>query len=520
MKKNLSLISLIILSLLLLSACGQKTEKEGQVSSGSEEATKAEEELIINLEGDDWGNLTPYNHYFRGPGAYKMRLIFDSMLERGEEGLIPWLAESWEIDDSGRNYSFKIREGVLWQDGQAMTAQDIKFSFQYYREHPPVRDDLSLGDNDYIEEIELIDDHTINIRVQSPDASLLERFGTARILPKHIWEHVDDPTKFNDPQALIGCGPYELVDYKQEEGAYRFQAFQDYWGPKPAASQIRFVPVSDNILAFENGEIDLVGISPDLLAKYEEDESYKIIENPAFWGYKLLFNMEENEAFKDKDLRQALAYAIDRDELVEKVARGAGKVASAGYLPKEHVDYNDKVKKYEFDLEKAKDLLDGETYQLSMLIGNSNPEVRIGELIKLNLEKVGIDLDITSLDTKSRDAAIKKGEYEIVLTGNGGWGNDPDILREEFHSKLGNIPGYVNTEIDSLSQDQLLEMDPAKRKELIFQLQELIAQELPLIPLYHNSGYTLYRPSKYDGWKHVFDHHEMTHNKISFLEMD
>src|SRR5690606_2820990 len=123
-------------------------------------------------------------------------------------------------------------------------------------------------------------------------------------------------------------------------------------GPKQRVDVIKFVPVSDELLAFENGEIDLTGVTPDVLPKYENDPQYKIVENPAFWGYKLALNMEKRPELKDKALRQALAYAIDQEELVEKVARGAAKVASPGYLPVEHVWYNSNVKQYDFDLDK------------------------------------------------------------------------------------------------------------------------------------------------------------------------
>lgn len=518
MKKTLKILSLIMIMAVMLTACGQKEEKVDGINE--ENSANEDEELVLNLEGGDWGYLSPYTHYSRGPGIYKMELIFDSMLERGEDGLIPMLAEKWDIDETATDYTFYIREGVKWQDGQPMTTEDIEFSFDYYKEHPPVSNDLDRSENDYIKEINLIDDHTINIKIEAPDATLLERFGMARIIPKHIWENVDDPIKFEGPEAVIGCGPYKLTDYNREQGAYKFEAFEDYWGNKPKADVIRFIPVSDPILAFENGEIDITGVNPDILSKYEDDPKYKLVENPAFWGYRILFNMEERPEFKEKNLRQAMAYSIDKDELIEKVGRGAGKVASPGYLPLEHSMYNENVEKYDFDLEKAKELLDGKEYEFSLLTGDSNEEVRIGELIKLNFEKVGITINITSADAKSRDAAIKSGDYELVLNGHGGWGNDADILRNRYCSEIGETPGFSNADIDKLANEQLSARDPEERKEIIFELQKVIAEEIPILTLYNTSGYTVYMPEKYDGWKHVFNHHQVTHNKISYLEME
>ena len=121
----------------------------------------------------------------------------------------------------------------------------------------------------------------------------------------------------------------------------------------------------------------------------------------------------------------------------------------------------------------------------------------------------------------------KPGLYEIALNGHGGWGGDADLLRTAFaKEKTSNqspsadgIPGYSNDQINELCKQQLYEMDAAKRKEIVFKIQELIAEEVPQIPLYNTTGYVVFKPAKYDGWKYMFDHHEVTHNKLSYLDV-
>lgn len=517
-----TVISLALAAALGLTGCaGSKP-----AASSGENTAKP---LVINLEGGDWGYPTPFSHYSRGPGSFKMALIFDSLLERGEKGYVPWLADQWDISADGLTYTFTLKDNVKWQDGQPMTAADVKFSFDYYAVHPPVSNDLTIDNQSFIQSVEAADAKTVRFKVEKPLAIVLGKIGSTRIIPRHIWETVADPLKFTAPEAATGTGPFRLKEYNKEQGAYKFEAFQDFWGPKPLVDTLQFVPVSDPVLAFDKGEIDLTGsITTDILPKYQKDEEYRVLQNPAFWGYRLIFNMEKRTELKDKAVRQAFAYAVNRRELVEKVARNAAVPASAGYLPVGHVWYNPAVKDYEFNPEKAKELLAGRALSFKLLTGNSNEELRIGELLKISLAQAGIELSVTSADTKTRDAAIKKGDYELVLNGHGGWGGDADLLRTTYAAKISTsqspsadgIRGYSNERLNELCRQQLYEMDGEKRKAMVFQIQELIAEEVPQLPLYNTTGYVVFKPAKFEGWKYMFDHHEVTHNKLSYLDVN
>ena len=516
-QKAVAVLVAIVL-MVFMGGCGSG----GQSASMTADPNKP---LVINLAGGDSGLPSPYSHYPRGPGTFKMNLIFDSLLERGAQGYIPWLAEKWEISPDGKVYTFTLQQGVKWHDGQPMTAYDVKFTFEYVAKNAPVSDELTIGGKNIIEAIEVVNDHTVKIVVDKPNATLLGRLGNVRIIPKHIWEKVANPKKFNTPEAVIGCGPYVLTEYDKEQGAYKFEAFKDYWGPKPRVDVLQFIPVSDSVLAFNKGEIDLTGMTPDLLAKYANNQEFIIKKNPAFWGYRLSFNLERRPELKDKLVRQAFAYAINKQEIVDKVARGAAVPASAGYLPVDHIWYNKNVRQYDFNIDKAKELLQGKKLAFTLLISSS--EARIAELIKISLAQAGIELTVKSVDGKTRDAAARSGDYEIILNGHGGWGGDVDLLRTAYASKQSSdqspsangIYGYSNEAINELCNQQLTEIDQMKRKELVFKLQELIAEEVPQLPIYNTTGYIVYRPAKYDGWRYMFDHHEVTHSKLSYLEI-
>ncbi len=531
-KKALLYLLTLLLILLCTAGCRQHNNALGTGDAPDQDISSPEEPekkdpLVIRLEGGDWGYSSPYTHYSRGPGIFKMRLVFDSMLEKDEEGFIPWLAESWDIEDDGTTYIFNLRQGVKWHDGTEMTAEDVVFSFNYFQEHPPVSIGSIMSDKSFLMELEALSPHKVKIITAEPDATFLEQAGTARIIPKHIWEKVDNPQEYLDSEAVMGCGPYILTDYDKEHGTYRFEAFEGYWGPEPLVDVIEFVPVSDTILAFEKGEIDQTGVTTDLLPRFEDNPEFSVVESPGFWGYRIIFNMQGYEIFQNQKLRQVFSYAIDSKELIDKIARGAAIPGNPGILSRHHVMYNPNVSEYDYAPDKAREILQQEKIDADLsftLLVGGDAEVRIGELLKEQLSKAGINIKVESVDMKSRDARIAEGQYQIALVGHGGWGGDPDYLRTRFSSELSHwysgTPGYENTEVDRLTRAQIRETNPVKRKQLIFELQKVLAEDVPEIPLYNTTGYTVFRPEKYDGWMFMFDHHALSHSKLSYLKRD
>ncbi|MCS4480714.1 ABC transporter substrate-binding protein [Clostridium botulinum] len=119
---------------------------------------------------------------------------------------------------------------------------------------------------------------------------------------------------------------------------------------------------------------------------------------------------------------------------MDKVMRGIGTEGSAAYLPKEHIWYNKYIKKYDYNVEKAKELLKGKNITFQIIVSNKKDNLRMAELLKLQLEKTGMKVNVKSIDMKSRDAAVKSGDYEAIITEHGGWGKDADVLRELYKS--------------------------------------------------------------------------------------
>jgi peptide/nickel transport system substrate-binding protein len=413
----------------------------------------------------------------------------------------------------------------------------VSFSIDYANSHPATWSYIF----ETVDSVKIEADRIVHVRLKKPHAAMLYNIGRTRIIPRHIWEKVEHPKEFTTPEAVIGCGPYRLSHYSKEHGTYRFEAFEEFWGPKPRVRIVEFVPVGEPIMAYESGKIDLTRVTPDVLPRFQNDPAQKIVQSPAFWGYRLLMNMGDSPSLRHVAVRQALAHAIDRRELVDKVARGAAVPGSLGILPPDHVMAVKDTRPYPFNPQQARMLLDragygrtdadgtrlspdGQPLVLDLLC--SSREVRMAELIRQRLNDVGIGLAIRSVDGKTRDAQVRGFNYQLAILGHGGWGSDPDYLASRFANESpdqsaspsrSRLPGFDAPELMPLLKRQQTEIDPQRRRTLINEIQKMLAEQVPEIPLYYTTAYSVYRPATYDGWIFMFDHHELTHSKLSYL---
>ncbi len=536
LKKLLSLGLAISIAMGSLAGCSS-TKEQGK--KGKDKVVSQENRVFDVLKqagGTDWGMPNPYQHNSRGPGTERLNLVFDTLLEKDEKGIIPWSAEKWSVE--GNTYKFTLRDGLKFHDGEDVTSEDIAFSLDYYKENPPVNDSLRLNGEFIVDNYKVVDSKNIEITVKENLATTIDKLGFFRILPKHIWEKVEDPATFIDKEAFIGSGPYKFSSYDAASGSYEFIAFDGYKNATPASKKIQYVPVSDEVLAFENKEIDMLSCPPDLAEKYSKDDNYKVVKSPAVWGYRLMLNMDKVEMFKKTENRQAMYHAMNREDYLQKIFRGEGVVANAAFLSPEGKYYNENVKKYKYDLKKSKSLIK-DSVDVGLLCENKPEEIKLAELIKADLAKIGINITIKSVDMKVRDQYVREGNYEIALIGNGGWGGDPDLLRGIYQAKQnkdkgnkkqeqskkggkGNplsmtVKGYTNDKINELCNKQLKELDKDKRKELTDELQFEISKEVPVLPLICNRSINVYRTDGYNKWMMTDSNPFLSQNKLSYI---
>jgi peptide/nickel transport system substrate-binding protein len=517
MKTKIVLVALFLIILMGISACGGQGDTAENFFS---EKNAGEDPLIIRMAGSNIGVPNPFRHTTRGPGMARMRLLYDSLLDKDETGNIPWLARSWEVNDEKTVYTFHLRENALWHDGHPLTAEDIAFTFSYYKKYPPVFNSLITNGEYIVSGTKVLDENTIEITLTEYDTTSLMRIGYTRIVPKHIWENVDDPISYDGEGVTVGSGPYVLDSLDTAQGAYKYTAFEKYWGPIPAAAAIEWVPVSDSVLAFENGEIDLVKVSADLLSRYENNDLYTIQTVPSLHSYRLMMNMETVPELRDVNLRKALAFAINRQKLIDTVMRGAATLSSMGYVPMESAWYNPGIEQYSYDIDKAKKLLNGRAYSFSLLTDNSAEGTKTAEMIKIALSAVGIDLRVESMDSKTRDNAVITGKYQLLLINSGGLGGDPDYIRDIYAADSSTIKGWDHEELMQLLDAQAKEDNPEARKRIIYKAQKIISEEVPMIMLFGAVENYVYRHAKFDGWMCQYDSNKLDHSKLSYIIRD
>jgi len=495
-KRLLAVLTLCLLVVVGFAGCTDPvsdTESGVNHGAGNEPVTYT----IADTVGD-WGFPAPYTHYPRGPGYIRMSFIFDTLIWKDQNGLTGLLADNWQYLPEENAYLFNLRQDVKWHDGKPFTAQDVLFTFHYVKEHP-----YGFSDTSMIKNAAAPDDYTVKVYLVEAYAPFLTNVaGTLPILPAHIYQDIDDPESTKEPEAAIGTGPYKLVDYNQEQGTYLYQANENYYLGRPRVDKIRLIKVSEQMTpaALLDGTVQAGAVPSEMMEKFK-NQGYAALASGHDWAAKLMFNHHQ-EPFANQKFRQAIAYAIDRDKLVAISQRGHALAGSPGFLPPDHPWYSAKINQYAYQPEKSKELLAELGYQFKngLLEKEGRPltlelliKTRFGrdaELIKQDLEQVGIKVVVRSLEDKTADAKINGWDFQLALSGHGGLGGDPEIFNKNVLGEGFNSARYYKNEtLTALLREQAAIMDSVERARRVAEIQRIYAQELPALTLYYPDSY-------------------------------
>jgi peptide/nickel transport system substrate-binding protein len=519
--KKIIIYSLIIV-LLFLSSCSNHQKHTG--------------EKIIQFPAEDWGFPSPFAFYPAGPGYIKMSLIFDTLVWKDEKGIIPWLAESWHMSDDGKTWRFILRNGIKFHDGHLLTAKDVVFTFNYIQKHPFPWSVLSV-----IDSISAVSSTEVKFHLKYPYAAFLDAIiGIVPIVPEHIWSTVRDPKKYRTKEALVGTGPFILQEYRSEHGIYRYKANPDFFLGKPKIDGIAYIPCGDPVLGLAKGEINAHTLwrqQVDAVDRFRKDPRYNILEGPSNWLLKLIFNTKR-PPLNDYRIRQAFAYAINRGELCKRVKHNHAIAGNPGMLINHSSWYNPDVEQYDFSLKKSRQLLNDAGYQTSepggiresaedkrlsfeLLFGSENS--REAEFIKDSMAQVGIEITFKIMDGRTIFTLMEEeyDDFDLAINGHGGIAGDPDLFRKWFENPVGNNGFWQNKTFNELIEKQARTLNPRERKRLVFQMQRILAHDLPVLVLWHPRLYFVYRPDVFNEWFYtkggIAFGIPLTSNKLAFI---
>lgn len=531
------LVALMLAFILVLAACSgdggadsASTEEEEEAGAAEEsedntaEDSDAEadsgaegEQVLVFARGGDSESLDP-SSTTDGESSRVTRQILETLLTFEEDSfeLEPGLAHDWEVSDDGLNYTFYLEEGVTFHDGTDFNAEAVKTNFErwadpeheygfadenyVYSMYGTMFGGFQGDDGHVIEEINVVGDHEIEFVLSQPLGFFLQNMAMS-------YFGITSPAAFEEygpeiNENPVGTGPFQFVSWSKDDSIV-LEKFENYRiDGMPKLDEVVFEVIPDNaarLIALRSGEIDIMdGLNPDDAAGIESEEGlelYTRAENNV--GY-VGFNTQK-EPLDQVEVRQAINYAIDKQSIADALYAGYANTAK-NMLPPSYMGYNDEVEAYEYDPERAQELLAEAGYEDGMEIElwtmpvarpyMPDPET-VSEIVQNNLAEVGIEVEIVREEWAPYLEKTLQGEQEMFMLGWSGTNGDPDyFLSSLLHgSNVGssNRTFYQNDEVDELLDQAKRSVDQDERAAFYQEAQALISEDSPTATLVHST---------------------------------
>jgi peptide/nickel transport system substrate-binding protein len=450
--------------------------------------------LTIADDRGDHGLPTPFTHAPNGVGYALTTLVFDTLVWRDQEGkTIPALARSWGKNRDGDVFEFALRTDASWHDGRPVTAADVAFTFDYFKRHPHPFFDVAA-----VRDVEDLGNGRIRIRLNRRYMLFVDQLaGSVPILPKHIYEHLDDPRRIKTSE-VVGSGPYRLAAYDKAGRRYLFTANETYYTGPPRVRSLVFLGMEPSlaVAALKRGDIDMIRSVPVSLVP-EAAAFAAVATVQSGHPVRLRFNYAR-PPFDDKRVRQVVAKAVDREELLRIVANGRGEISAGRFLRGSPWQQGEPLAAYAFDPQAARrELLalgfsvddaghfkdrDGKVFTAELAAA---PRLeRAASVIAAQLERFGIAMTVRVVEGGILATRLGRGDFDLALVTQSVNG-DPDLMVSQM---VGNGP-YCDAfrqraDLIALLERQSTCADPGARRALIEQAQAIYAEELPAFFLY------------------------------------
>lgn len=435
-------------------------------------------------------------------------LVFSGLTSASTAGrLEPDLARRWEISPDSLSYTFHLRDDVFWHDGEPFSAADVAYTVGILQD-PTYTEDLALAEVWRTARVDVLDPLTLQVTLPEPYAPFLS-FTTFGILPSHLlsgYGAADLPALPFSRQP-VGTGPWRLAG--EDADSITLEAFPEYYGRRPLLEKItlRFYPDASALFqGYGRGEIMGVGqVRPQDVRLVAQEPALTLWNAPLDGFTGIVLNLT-HPLFADAAVRQALLYSLDRPTLIARVLNGQGLVANSVIAPTNWA-YNPGIKPYPFDPDRARRLLqragwvdqdgdgvrekDGVSFAFSLLTNDEDAQrVRLAQEISRQWADVGVRAEVKTVDfARLAQGVLRPRNFDAAMITLLDLPTDPDPY-PLFHSSQTtddgrNFAGFANERADRLMVEGRLQQDESVRRELYFDVQELLAEQLPILPLYH-----------------------------------
>ena len=494
-------------------------------------AVKAQNETIFRVgwDGTSFDTFNPFTTYAQVSG-WATSDVYDSLVRFNKDyaSFTPDLADSWKVSQTSA--VFHLVHNATFHDGIPVTADDVKFSFElamknWSRLEPNV---------EMIQSIKVLDTYTVEFTFKPTALFMSMAAASIPIVPKHIWQNISDPATYND-YPLVGSGPLKVTDYK--EGQYiqlekNPNFFRKSWIPKVDKIIMQFYSdVPSAAQALRAGDIDAVAptITPTDADQMKNNPNINVNTAPGILYYYLAFNVypegQGNPTLRNKVVRKALAHAINITECTLLAWHGYAKTLYT-VLPSSNAFHDPNIQPYEFNLTLAAQMLDEAGYRVgssgvrespngtkmdyTILVPSSMPEaIRVAQQIASWWQKINVKAEVQAMDTGSMAAIIWAEENKTIVPKHDldlwDWfvtPGDPTLLSVFLSNQLitgTSDSGYVNPQYDKLYHEMLTASTLNDVKNIAWQLQETLHEDLPYLPLYEVSALQAYN-NKFTGF--------------------
>lgn len=471
------------------------------------------------------------------------RYMYENLVQNSDVDGSPTkgLADSWKVEDDGKKWVFTLQDGLEWSDGEPITAADVEYTYSQMMTNP----DLAVANGSFVsnfEDIEAIDEKTVVIELksaQAPNPGI-----EVPILPKHIWDKVDDPATYANDKDVVGSGPFLLESYKPNQ-FITLKANPTFWRGAPKIDRIQYVYYTNSdaqVQALRSGDVDFVaGLTPTQYKALEGADGITVHSGTGRRFSSLSFNSglktvdgvpfgDGHPALQDVKVRQAIRQGTDTKTLLDKVLNGLGNEGTS-FIPSSYplwsLPADDKaVKALAYDPEEAKKKLDeagwavgsdgirakdGNRLSLRLFVDSSDPTAQaIAQYFEPWMKTIGVEIKQVATDSDTINAAAVAGNYDIYFSG---WSVGPDPDYQLSISTCRALPtatdgsgatsqdGWCNPEYDALYEKSLTETDQDKREEIVREMLRLNYTDTAQIVYWFANGLEAYRSDRFEGFR-------------------